>query len=153
VLHGWAGLFAALGDPGRLLLLITIQEAESISVSDLANVTGRSGTTVSHSLPVLRQRGLVTANRQGRTVRYMIANAALGELLRGLGLPRQHPPGGPLRPEQGRHPGAQAPVGEPGDDVQAGAQGADQGHDPRQPKGRTRRNCIGDYIPTSWMPA
>jgi predicted transcriptional regulator len=77
---------------------MTIHEAESISVSDLANATGRSGTMVSHSLRVLRQRGLVTAHRQGRTVRYTIAHAGLVELLRGLGVPRQPPPGGPLRP-------------------------------------------------------
>ncbi len=31
--------------------------------------------------------------------------------------------------EQGAHLGAQAPVGEPSDNVQAGAQRADQGHD------------------------
>jgi DNA-binding transcriptional ArsR family regulator len=97
-LRCWADLFAALGDPGRLLLLMTIHEAESISVSDLAHATGRSGTMVSHSLRVLRQRGLVTAHRQGRTVRYTIAHAGLVELLRGLGVPRQPPPGGPLRP-------------------------------------------------------
>src|SRR6185312_3503882 len=38
---------------------------------------------------------------------------------------------------QAAHPGAQAPVGEPGDDVQPRAQRADQGHDPRvaEPQG------------------
>jgi len=39
--------------------------------------------------------------------------------------------------EQGAHLGAKVPVGEPGDGVLAGAQGAGQGHDPRvaEPQG------------------
>lgn len=39
--------------------------------------------------------------------------------------------------EQGTHPGTQAPAGEPTDGVHAGAQGADNGHDPRvaEPQG------------------
>ena len=47
-----------------------------------------------------------------------------------------HLVGGVGPAEQFGHPGAQAPVGEP-DGVQGGAQGAEQGHDPRvaEPQG------------------
>jgi hypothetical protein len=98
-LRCWADLFAALGDPGRLLLLMTIHEAESISVSDLANATGRSGRW-SRTRCAYCASADWSAHRQGasRTVRYTIAHAGIVELLRGLGIPRQPPPGGPLRP-------------------------------------------------------
>ncbi|MGQ0483598.1 MAG: ArsR/SmtB family transcription factor [Pseudonocardia sp.] len=99
--RGWADLFAALGDPGRLMLLVTIQEAESIAVSDLVSATGRTGTTVSHSLRILRAHGLVSAHREGRTVRYAIAHEGLVELLRGLGVPRGRPPSTYGSPAQG----------------------------------------------------
>jgi DNA-binding transcriptional ArsR family regulator len=73
--------FAILGDPTRLSLLLCIQGAGPISVSDLAAATGFSDTTVSQALRYLRAVNVVTAQRDGRVVRYQLADGPVAGLL------------------------------------------------------------------------
>ena len=73
--------FAVLGDPTRLTLLICISAAGPISVSDLAAATGLNDTTVSQALRYLRAAAVVTAERDGRVIRYRIADGPVARLL------------------------------------------------------------------------
>ena len=73
--------FAILGDPTRLTLLMCIRAAGPISVSDLAAATGLNDTTVSQALRYLRAAGVVTAERDGRVIRYRLADGPVAELL------------------------------------------------------------------------
>lgn len=79
-LPGWAveclsRLFSALGDPTRLTILRALAEADgSVCVSDLAGSTELSISAVSHQLRLLRDRGLVAARRNGRSVQYTLAD-------------------------------------------------------------------------------
>ena len=75
--------FALLGDPTRLALLTCIEAAGPISVSDLAAATGVNDTTVSQTLRYLRAARTVTAERDGRVIRYRLADAAIVALLSG----------------------------------------------------------------------
>jgi DNA-binding transcriptional ArsR family regulator len=77
----WAGRFAVLGDRGRLTLLLSIHHAGPISVSDLAVAADMTDTAVSQALRLLRAAGLVLARREGRIVRYELADPRLGEVL------------------------------------------------------------------------
>jgi len=77
----WAQRFSLLADPGRLSLLICIQAAGPISVTDLALATGITDTTVSQALRLLRAADIVVAQRDGRIVRYTLADEAIGWLL------------------------------------------------------------------------
>ncbi len=70
-----------LGDPTRLALLTCIKAAAPISVSDLAAATGVSDTTVSQTLRYLRATGAVTAERDGRVIRYRLADTPIAALL------------------------------------------------------------------------
>jgi len=74
-------LFALLGDPTRLTLLRCIHAAEPIAVTDLIVATGLNGTTVSQALRLLRARGAVLADRDGRVLRYRINDPAVLALL------------------------------------------------------------------------
>lgn len=74
-------LFALLGDPTRLALLHCIHAAGSICVTDLAVATGLNDTTVSQALRLLRARGAVTADRDGRVLRYRVRDPAVVGLL------------------------------------------------------------------------
>jgi DNA-binding transcriptional ArsR family regulator len=76
--------FALLGDPTRLTLLLAIHHAGPISVSDLAVAAGMNDTTVSQALRLLRARGSVHSERDGRVVRYRLADASLAPLLDGV---------------------------------------------------------------------
>jgi ArsR family transcriptional regulator, lead/cadmium/zinc/bismuth-responsive transcriptional repressor len=75
--------FALLGDPTRLMLLTCIKAAGPISVSDLAAATGIQDTTVSQTLRHLRATQTVTAERDGRVIRYRLASAPIAALLDG----------------------------------------------------------------------
>jgi ArsR family transcriptional regulator, lead/cadmium/zinc/bismuth-responsive transcriptional repressor len=73
--------FAVLGDPTRLTLLTCIGAAGPISVSDLAAATGLNDTTVSQTLRYLRAARSVTAERDGRVIRYQLAPGPITALL------------------------------------------------------------------------
>jgi DNA-binding transcriptional ArsR family regulator len=78
-----ADVFALLADPNRLMLLVCIQRAGPISVSDLAMAVDMNDTTVSQALRLLRAKGLVSAQRDGRIIRYQLGDDAfLADLLR-----------------------------------------------------------------------
>jgi DNA-binding transcriptional ArsR family regulator len=86
--HRQAERFALLGDPTRLMLLRGIAAAPDITVTDLAIAVGMNDTTVSQALRLLRAAGAVVGRKDGRVVRYRIADAALASLLD----PRAHGP-------------------------------------------------------------
>jgi DNA-binding transcriptional ArsR family regulator len=73
--------FAVLADPTRLALLTCISAAGPISVSDLAAATGLNDTTVSQALRHLRATQIVTAERDGRIIRYQLADGRVATLL------------------------------------------------------------------------
>jgi DNA-binding transcriptional ArsR family regulator len=76
-----AKTFAILGDPTRLTLLTCIRAAGPISVSDLAAASGLNDTTVSQTLRYLRAAEVVTAERDGRVIRYRLADGPVAALL------------------------------------------------------------------------
>jgi DNA-binding transcriptional ArsR family regulator len=100
---GWAQRFRLLADPGRLTLLVCIHRAGPISVTDLAAAAGMNDTTVSQALRLLRAGGTVAARRDGRIVRYRLADHHIAALLDQL--PGEAPGHDqPSRYGQSRHP-------------------------------------------------
>jgi ArsR family transcriptional regulator, lead/cadmium/zinc/bismuth-responsive transcriptional repressor len=77
----WAERFALLGDPTRLRLLICINAAGPISVSDLAAAADMNSDAVSQTLRLLRASHTVTTQRDGRIIRYRLADPIIHELL------------------------------------------------------------------------
>ena len=87
----WSRRFAVLGDPSRLALLLGIHRAGPICVSDLVVATGLQDSTVSQALRLLRAHGLVSAERDGRVIRYRLADDSVHELLHHVSPPvRDH---------------------------------------------------------------
>jgi DNA-binding transcriptional ArsR family regulator len=70
----------ALCDPVRFKIATALSAAD-LSVKDLAVVVGRSQSTTSQHLRVLRQIGAVVASRQGRRVVYSLAEGGIGAAL------------------------------------------------------------------------
>jgi ArsR family transcriptional regulator, lead/cadmium/zinc/bismuth-responsive transcriptional repressor len=81
VIASWARRFSLLADPGRLSLLVCIKAAGPISVTDLAVASGMNDTAVSQALRLLRAAGVVAAERDGRVIRYSLAEEEIGTLL------------------------------------------------------------------------
>jgi ArsR family transcriptional regulator len=82
-----AEAFKALADPVRLQLLNLIATADGgeACACDLVEPVGKSQPTVSHHLKVLREAGLVEADRRGTWIWYSVVPNRLEDLRRALG--------------------------------------------------------------------
>ncbi len=76
-----AALFKALADPHRLTILATLARAEDeVCVCDFTSGLPLNQPTVSHHLKILRDAGLVLAERRGTWVYYRLAPDAIERL-------------------------------------------------------------------------
>ncbi len=75
-----AKLFRGFADPSRLAILEALR-ASPLTVTDIVRVTGLSQSNVSNHLGCLRDCGLVTAEQQGRSVRYCLSDPRVAGLL------------------------------------------------------------------------
>ena len=77
-----ADVFALLGDPNRLRLLVALLEGGEMCVCDLAASAGMSESATSHSVRLLRAHRIVSApRRQGRMAYYQLDDAHVRMLL------------------------------------------------------------------------
>ena len=65
-----ASTFAALGSEQRLCVLRTLVRAgpEGVSIGELGQRSGVTGSTLTHHMKILSQAGLVRQERQGRSI-------------------------------------------------------------------------------------
>ncbi|WP_430868409.1 ArsR/SmtB family transcription factor [Demequina aurantiaca] len=79
---GVASVLKAVADPLRLRMLSYLVQAGNAEacVCDLAELADVSQPTVSHHLKVLREAGILTAERRGTWVWYSIAPAYVGSV-------------------------------------------------------------------------
>ena len=75
-----AGICSAQADPRRILLLYALNEKPR-NVSELADELGISQPTASRHLNMLRERGLVTARREGQSVVNSLADKRIIQAL------------------------------------------------------------------------
>jgi len=80
-----ARFFRALCDPTRLRILATLIEArEPRTVGEVAQQFPVDGSVVSRHLAVLRDQGILVAERQGKEVRYSVDYGFLVSVLQGF---------------------------------------------------------------------
>ncbi len=75
-------LFSSISDPTRIRIVYALTENERLNVTDLATYTGLSVSAISHQLRLLRDRALLQAQREGRSVYYSLADEHLRTLFR-----------------------------------------------------------------------
>jgi DNA-binding transcriptional ArsR family regulator len=75
-----AQMCQALADPTRILILYFLADGPR-HVNELVEMLDVKQPTVSHHLKVLRNRGLVTATREGNAVRYALRDPRVIEAL------------------------------------------------------------------------
>lgn len=80
-----AQICSGLADPNRILLLYSLYERPS-NVGDLAEALQIPQPSVSRHLKILRERGLVCAEREGQQVIYALAD---GRVIKALDLLRE----------------------------------------------------------------
>lgn len=75
-----AGICSGLADPRRILMLYALSDKPR-NVSELAEELGISQPTASRHLNLLRERGLVTARREGQSVVNTLADERIIQAL------------------------------------------------------------------------
>jgi DNA-binding transcriptional ArsR family regulator len=76
-----AKYFRGLGDVTRVRILGLLEERGEMSVSELVAAVGQAQSKVSNHLGCLRWCGFVDAQRDGRVVRYRLADPRVAQLL------------------------------------------------------------------------
>ena len=76
-----AKVFVALGDEHRQRILLTFEKGERLTVGQIAEVATLSRPAVSHHLKILRDAGVLAAQRTGREVYLRINRDVLEETL------------------------------------------------------------------------
>lgn len=80
IIYGATQIFDALSDSTRFQILGVLVQGER-SVSDLQEVGKVSQSAISHQLRLLRDRGLVTARREGQRVFYSLSDEHVADLI------------------------------------------------------------------------
>ena len=75
-----AATFKALGDPTRVAIVNRLTTAEAVCVCDLTAAFDLSQPTISHHLKILRDAGLVEAERRGTWAYYRLVPDAIDAL-------------------------------------------------------------------------
>ncbi|HTL25520.1 MAG TPA: metalloregulator ArsR/SmtB family transcription factor [Burkholderiales bacterium] len=76
-----AKVFIALGDEHRQRILLTFEKGERLTVGQIAEVATLSRPAVSHHLKILREAGVLEAERAGREVYLRINREVLEDTL------------------------------------------------------------------------
>lgn len=74
-----APLFAALGDPTRLFLVLRLRDGQSRSIGELSHGIDLTRQGISKHLRVLERAGILSSERVGRESRFLICPAAIEE--------------------------------------------------------------------------
>ena len=75
-----AATFKALGDPTRVAIVNRLTTAEAVCVCDLTAAFDLAQPTISHHLKILRDAGLVEAERRGTWAYYRLVPDAIDAL-------------------------------------------------------------------------
>nr|WP_243869990.1 metalloregulator ArsR/SmtB family transcription factor [Amycolatopsis granulosa] len=75
-----AATLQALATPSRLLMLTRLRQGPC-AVGELAEAVGMEQSAVSHQLRLLRNLGLVTGQRSGRSIVYSLYDNHVAQLL------------------------------------------------------------------------
>ena len=76
-----ARVFVALGDEHRQRILLTFEKGERLTVGQIAAVSTLSRPAVSHHLKILREAGVLAAEKEGKEVYLHVNRDVLLEAL------------------------------------------------------------------------
>jgi DNA-binding transcriptional ArsR family regulator len=80
-IEAMSDLFKAIGDPGRLQIVLAL-DSEEMCVCDLAALLGVSESAASHQIRILRTMNLVKNRREGQVLYYRLVDDHVMELAR-----------------------------------------------------------------------
>jgi ArsR family transcriptional regulator len=85
--HGLARVFSALGDEQRQRILLMFERDEELTIKDIFDACPLSRTAITHHIRVLREAGVLTAEKRGKEV---FLKPAGGTIIEALGRLRDY---------------------------------------------------------------
>ena len=82
IVESLSRLFSSISDHTRIRIVHALTEADRLNVSEIAEYTGLSISAISHQLRLLRDRAMLQATREGRSVYYSLADDHLRALIK-----------------------------------------------------------------------
>jgi DNA-binding transcriptional ArsR family regulator len=79
-----AKAFTALGDEHRQRILLTFEKGEELNVGQIVEVSTLSRSAVSHHLKLMREAGVLEAEKRGKEVWFRVNKAFLLEALQSV---------------------------------------------------------------------
>ena len=79
-LYRLADLFKVFGDPTRIRILYALS-VEELCVQDIADRLSMTQSAISHQLRILKEKHLVKARRDGKTIYYSLADAHVATII------------------------------------------------------------------------
>ncbi len=76
-----ANMLKAIAHPIRIAILNYLEDGKKRTVTEIHEKIGIEQSTASHHLGILRDRGVLTANRDGKNSYYSIKHEKLGTLI------------------------------------------------------------------------
>ncbi len=80
-IEAMSDLFKAIGDPGRLQIVLAL-DSQEMCVCDLAALLGVSESAASHQIRILRTMNLVKSRREGQVLYYRLVDDHVMQLAR-----------------------------------------------------------------------
>ena len=78
---GMSRIFVALGDEHRQRMLLLFEPGECLNVGQIAQASPLGRSTVSHHLKILREAGVLQAEKVGKEIRFRVNRALLEDAL------------------------------------------------------------------------
>lgn len=76
-----ANMLKAMAHPLRIAILELLDEREMLSVTDIYKKLGIEQAVASHHLSILRNKGILAANRDGKKIYYSLKYDRLSQIL------------------------------------------------------------------------
>lgn len=77
-------VFVALGDEHRQRMLLMFQRGEELTIKDIADASPLSRTAVAHHVRVLREAGVLIAEKRGRAVHLRPNPQVVSDAMKGV---------------------------------------------------------------------
>lgn len=76
-----AGVLKAMAHPVRISILEVLEGGKSLTVTEIHNLLGIDQSAASHHLGIMKDRGVLSARREGKNIYYSLKDEKLKDLL------------------------------------------------------------------------
>ncbi|HBE39985.1 MAG TPA: transcriptional regulator [Bacteroidales bacterium] len=85
ILDKASNMLKAIAHPVRIAIVSFLEKGDKHTVTEIHKKLGIEQSVASHHLVILRDRGILSSEREGKNIYYFLRNPNLGKMLKSLG--------------------------------------------------------------------